>query len=392
MVCALAALTGGALADETVADRIASRSFPSVYEAWGDAENLAGAAGPASKIAEAAAAQRDLVFVTFNALGLRPATPRTALSVSFNPKSVETARARRARIQALNPHFIALASISYRNVRGDWLPEDSPFWLRDAAGERVHTGSAMRGNQFFLDYRKPETQAAIAAHCKALIATGVFDGCMFDWWNENLADDPIDPNGEFRTQLIAKVRAAVGESAILVGNTNQNRPTKSGRYLNGLFMEGFGAPYFLSWRTAAADFAWAATHLHKPTFTLLEGRPTAAQPRGDLARIREVTTLSLTMSNGYVLYADRNPGNIDLTQDWYPFWSARLGRPKEPPRHPNGATAVRREFEHGSAVFNPPEGAPAEVKFKEERISAASGKRARAFTVAPRDGDMFLRP
>lgn len=390
--CAIAALTIGALADETVAHRIASRTFPSIYEAWGGGESLGGAVGSASERGEAELARRDLAFVTFDALGLRPATPRTALPTSFNPKSVEFARARRARIQALNPHFVALASIAYRNVPGDRLPENSPFWLRDAAGERTPDRSAAGGKQFFLDYRKPETQAAIAAHCKALTATGVYDGCMFDWWGEHVSDDPVDPHGDYRTQLIAKVRAAVGEAAILVGNTNQSRPEKSGRYLNGIFMEGFGARYFLNWRTAAADFAWAAAHLHKPAFTLLEGRPTDAQPRADLARIREVTTLSLTLSDGYVLYADRNPGKTELTQDWYPFWNARLGRPTEPPRRPNGDAAIRRKFERGAAVFNPPEGKPAEVKFAEERVSAASGRRARKFVVAPGDGDLFLRP
>ncbi len=108
--------------------------------------------------------------------------------------------------------------------------------------------------------------------------------------------------------------------------------------------------------------------------------------------MREVTALALTLSDGYALFADRNHVTIDHAHDWYPFWDAKLGRPKEPPHKAEDNGPSRREFEHGTAVFNPPEGGPAKVVFAEERISAATGERGRAFTVAPADGDLFMRP
>jgi Hypothetical glycosyl hydrolase family 15 len=132
--------------------------------------------------------------------------------------------------------------------------------------------------------------------------------------------------------------------------------------------------------------------LHKPAFTLLEGWPTDELGRAQVSRMREVTTLALTLSDGYILYADRNHHAVDHAHDWYPFWDAKLGRPKEPPRQADGDGPFRREFEHGTAVFNPPEGATAKLNFQEERISAATGERGRQFSVAPADGDMFLRP
>ncbi len=383
-------------AEESAPARIADRPFPSVFEAWNGAENLFdnGAETPLNPAEDPdqTLARHDFAVLTFNALGLRPNTPGEALTATFFPKSIENARRRRAKIQAINPHFVALASIPYRNVPGPRLPEDSPLWLRDANGQRVPAGFALGGNQFYLDYRKPETQAAIAAHCKALIDTGVFDGCMFDFWTERLPEDPIDPQGDYRTALLAKVRERVGDSAILVGNTNDRRPEKSARYLNGMYMEGFGASWFENWRVAAFDLTWGATHLHKPAFTLLEGWPTDEQGRAELSRMREVTTLSLTLSNGYALYADRNQHKTDHAHDWYPFWSAKLGRPKEPPRRLDAAPPYRREFDHGTAVFNPPDAAPARVSFGDERVSAATGRRAREFTVAPADGDLFLQP
>ncbi|MDE3177203.1 MAG: hypothetical protein KGM15_13960 [Pseudomonadota bacterium] len=366
-----------------------------MFEAWNGAENLFdnGVETPlgSSESADATLARHDFAFVTFNALGLRPAAGE-ALATAFNPKSLDVARARRAAIARLNPHFVLLASLSYRNAPGDRLPEDSPLWLRDAGGARVPARAALGGSQFYLDYRKPQTQAAVAAHCRALIETKVFDGCMFDFWSEALSDDPVDPRGDFRVALAAKVRAAVGESAILVANTNDRLPEKSARYLNGMYMEGFGAPYFLDWRKAAYDLAWGAAHLHRPAITLLEGWPTDARGRAELSRMREVTTLSLTLSDGYVLYADRNQHKIDHAHDWYPFWRARLGRPTQAPRKLEGGGPYRREFEHGAAVFNPPGAAPATIRFAEERVSAATGQRGLAFTVAPADGDLFLRP
>jgi hypothetical protein len=393
---ALVALAITVAVADTPAERIANRSFPSVFEAWNGAENLFdnGAETPLSQTesADQTLARHDLAFLPVNALGLRSSHPGEAMATSFDPKSLENARRRRARILSFNPHIVLLASISYRNTPGDRLPEDSPFWLRDAGGARVPASFAIGGKQMYLDYRKPETQAAIAAHCKALIDTGVFDGCMFDFWTEGLTGDPVDPSGDHRVELAAKIRGEIGDAGILVGNTNNRRPEKSARYLNGMYMEGFGARYFLDWRVAAADFAWGAAHLRKPAFTLLEGWPTDAEGRAELSRMREVTTLALTLSNGYALYADRNQHKIDHAHDWYPFWNAGLGRPKEPPRHPNGAAVVRREFERGAAVFNPPEGTLAEVKFDQERVSAASGRRARTFAVAPGDGDLFLLP
>ena len=53
-----------------------------------------------------------------------------------------------------------------------------------------------------------------------------------------------------------------------------------------------------------------------------------------------------------------------------------------------GDGPIRREFEHGTAVFNPPEGAAAKVKFADERVSVATGGRGHEFTVAPADGDI----
>jgi hypothetical protein len=392
---ALVSLGGVAVAEPRAVARIGTRPYPSIFEAWNPAEKLFEKDGEkpfAADSADETLAQHAFAFVNFNTLGVRPATPGAVLTSDFNPKSVEVALARRAKILQRNPYFVVLASIPYRNAPGARIPEDSPLWLRDAAGHQVPTHEDQRGNQFYLDYRKPEVQEAIAANCKALIETKVFDGCMFDFWGEHIADDPVDPNGDVRRQLIAKVRSTVGDAAILVANTNGKKPEKTGPYLNGMYMEGFGSAQFAGWRVAASDFDWGRAHLHQPAFTLLEGWPTDEQGRAELSRMREVTTLALTLSNGYALYADHNHGPVDHAHDWYRFWDAKLGRPKEPPRKADGDGPFRREFEQGTAVFNPPEHGPAKFNFSDERISAATGERGHEFIVAPADGDMFLRP
>ena len=43
--------------------------------------------------------------------------------------------------------------------------------------------------------------------------------------------------------------------------------------------------------------------------------------------MRVATTLALTHSDGYVLYADPNPLKTpDHLHDWYPFWDAQAGQ------------------------------------------------------------------
>jgi hypothetical protein len=371
-----------------------------VFQAWNPAEKLnpgGGAVGvyPVRGEAEELAmeARHDLVFAQLSHFGLRPAGQFGGLATVFTPESIRQALSRRRALLALNPHMIMLAEVRFYDAPASFLPPDSPWWKRGPDGERIQDRFDRR--MFLLDFAEPSRQAVVAQQCRAAVATGVVDGCMLDWFRKE------DPD---RLALIRRVRTAVGDGALLIVNANDSRPERSAPYINGIYMEGLGAPFFRDWRTAAANLLWAQTHLRAPVITALDGWYPLEDPaegadvsdiqrrgRGDLALMREVTTLSLTHSNGYVLYGDPNPlPTPDHLHDWYRFWNKGLGRPISPMGRPVPGGAFRRDFEHGTVIFNPPSNRPVHVAFAQERLSEATGRRGRDHDVAAGDGDIFL--
>lgn len=376
---------------DTAAARITGRSFPSAFAPWQFGPGLltpnpTGESSPENDPRLPQIARHDLFWNKWNALGLRVAEGKTypLLSPQFVPESIEAARRRRAVLLATNPSMIILAEVEYRAARPDYLPPDSPYWLRDNNFEQQ--GNGKRYGRRRLNIADPGLQDRVAAFCAALIKTGVYDGCMLDVWHEETPEMARDS-----VSLIRKIRGAVGDQAILVGNVNGRLPTYTAPYLNGMYMEGFGARYFSDWRTAAGNLLWGETHLQKPAITALEGW-WQTTGRGDLPLMRQVTTLAMVFSNGYVLFGDPN-GPPDHLHDWYPFWEKSLGKPVGPLAmldRPDLSGAYTRQFEKGEVVFNPPSNRPVIVKFPEPRLSAATSVTARTFTVAPGDGDLFL--
>ena len=247
---------------------------------------------------------------------------------------------------------------------------------------------------------KPELQESVAAQCKAYVETGVFDGCMFDWWNSAYSETR-GAEGTSRLAMIQKVRAAVGDRALLMGNVNGSLPKMTARYLNGAYMEGFGAKGFSDWRKAVENLVWLEANLRPPAFTALEAwydcgactdpGPAQARGRSDLAGMRQVTTLSLTNSDGYVLFADPDAlPTPDHLHEWYPFWNKTLGRPAGPKHVRSDDGAYRRAFDNGCAVFNPPDNGSLTADFRIPHRSQSSGIVAQSYTVGRGDGDIFL--
>jgi hypothetical protein len=98
----------------------------------------------------------------------------------------------------------------------------------------------------------------------------------------------------------------------------------------------------------------------------------------------------LTHSNGYTLFADPNTlPTPDHLHAWYPFWDRWLGRPLGS-REQRLDGAIQREFETGTAVYNPIDNQPVAVTFPAARRSAATGDCATEFTLGMLDGDLYL--
>jgi hypothetical protein len=352
--------------------RNAARSLPSVFQAWAPAQ-IPGE-DPLHTLA-----RHDLVFCGPRLLGLEWNQRQVGLATGFDPAGLPAARAKRQSLLQRNAQIILLCEIRYRDAPRNYLPEDSPWWQRLPGGERAPGWK--EGNFLKLDFAHPEFRAQVARQAKAAVASGVFDGVMLDWWDERQQTDD-------RLALLREVRAALGPAALILVNCNDRPLPLSAPFIDGLFLECSDTTSPGRWKKIADTLRWARAALRGGRFACLEFW--YHQSRQDLHLMRAVTTLSLTLSDGYCLFGDPNPlPSPDHLHDWYPFWDKSLGRPVEVGRdRPDGA--IERRFERGLAVHNPMGNAPVELSFSTLHRSLATGLIARGHRIASADGDIFL--
>ena len=235
------------------------------------------------------------------------------------------------------------------------------------------------GEYIQLDFSNPEYRNHVAQRAEAAVKSGVVDGVMLDWWNDD--DD--------RLALIKTVRERIGEDALILANANDRQTPETAPYINGYFMECYRSKTPEDWERIADTLSWAAKSLREPRVNCLE--TWFHKSREDLDLMRATTTLSLTLSNGYCLFSDPNPlPRPDHLHNWYDFWDTDLGKPlSEGKKQADGSTL--REFSKGAALYNPMGNVPVSVFFEEPRRSAATGKRSREHSLNPGDGDIYLK-
>ncbi len=356
----------------SIRQRIEGRHFPSVFQAWSPADNLE------HEDKYRTLARHDLVWHGASFFGLTWNHEHRGLAVGLEAQSVVRAKALRRHLLGLNPNLILIAEIRYRDAHRSYLPEGHKWWLRDEDGRIV---PGWREGQFLcLDFHNPDFREQVAAQVKALAATGVVDGVLLDWWAD----------GDDRLELVKTVRNAIGEDLLILANANDRKTPRTAPYINGYFMECYRSQTADDWQRIADTLSWAEANLRQPRVNCLE--TWYHDSRDDLHLMRAATTLSLTHSNGYCLFSDPNPlPTADHRHNWYPFWEKRLGRPTAAGRsHQDGTT--RREFERGTAVYNPPGNGAVTVTFPQSRTSPTTGVSARAHRLAALDGDIYLCP
>ena len=422
--------------------------YPAIFQAWNGVENRT-AADELENLA-----LHDLAFAHPYALlriswDISESQPYAGLATGLNPQQLAAASERRAELRALNPRLRLLVEIRYRDAKylsrenetrvENWwevgfYPPNSPYWLKNEEdapvigwGEDTNGDGKIDASDttlhFLIDFTHPEVQDLVVAKAVALDASGLFDGIMFDWWNEDSATSPIGPNdwsatiltqeAEFaaRVSLLQKIRAAVSDDFLILVNANTRQIPKSARYVNGIFMECYksehGRGYTLEEILAMEEtLLWAETHLREPRINCLEGwrvvtdytpdRKTRIAERRtevNLQWMRLITTLSLTHSDGYVLFADDNAVPLpDHLHNWYDFWDAELGEPigEKGQRYQGREGLFVREFTNGWAVYNR-SGTSQKVAFTLETLGVKSGKQRRQHEVANMDGEIFLK-
>ncbi|MHC4585208.1 MAG: alpha-amylase family protein [Planctomycetota bacterium] len=355
----------------SVAERIAARDFPSVFQAWSRVENI-----PETSFLEGIA-RHDLMWSCIGlGGGLRWDAEHRGLAERFEPRSIQRVRKVREQLLKLNPNIILIAEIRYRDAHPRWLPEGHKWWMRNEYG-RIIKGWK-EGGFLLLDYKNPEYRRHVAKRAKAAMASGVADGIMLDWWNDD----------EERLALVTEIRAAIGDEPLIIVNTNHRKAPRTASYVNGLFMECYRSKTPEDWRMIADTLTWAEQNLRPPRVNCIE--VWYHNSRRDLPLMRAVTTLALTHSNGYCLFSDPNPlPSPDHLHDWYEFWDKSLGKPIAPSNKRKDG-AVIREFERGTVVYNPMGNRSVEVVFDNVRISRATGKSGKTHTLKSADGDIYL--
>jgi hypothetical protein len=377
-------------AESPVAERLASRGFPSVFQAWNPLDMPTLFPGGDENARLSAAARHDVLweepvsqlgFGTPLVLGAVWEGPHAGLSNRFTAESLRRALENRRRMLSENPAMVFLLEVRWRDAPGSFLPETSPFWHRGPDGRRLKGWDNGPEPYYLLDPENPEFRANIARQCRIAVESGVYDGIMIDWSGHE--------------GVVADTRRVLGSDPIIIVNIHDSIEDAD-RYrglINGSFMEcnpeGPGAPVRnnqTTWDRLRAGYLHMEAVMREPRVNCLE----VWGERGDFRRMRAATTLALTHGNGSVLFADPNPlPTPDHLHDWYEFWDADLGRPTGP-RRVRADGLVDRPFEKGVAVYNHFGNGDREVVLSAPHRRVSTGEVVTAFVLADADGEILL--
>ena len=297
----------------------------------------------------------------------------------------------RAELTALNPNMIFLVEIRNKSARFGTVPEDSPYWLKDANGKFVFSGR----DYYEVDVTHPVAQEIIINQALAVARCGLYDGIFFDHWGDS--ENP-SARGRALNNIIERIRVEARPDFLIMGNTNDNKIPRTAEYTNGGFMETL-VPHNLTGESLEEGLTriedallWLETNLKEPRINGLEGFSVPTEPPDsptNLRWMRAITTMSLTHSDGYVLFND----GVSHYHYWYDFWDADLGRPLSEAKaqlFENREGLYIREFTNGWAAYNH-SGKPQIIKLPEEAQGVASGLVNTAHALPNLDGEMYLR-
>ena len=406
----------------SVTSRIRARDYPSVFQAWDD---LIGYEKDKQKRKDTESwgdetlyterlTKHDLHWSPFFGLwwDISEAEPTYGLSTRLGGV-LEEAKAIRQQRLALNPNMLFLVEVRIHNhLQTSAFPPDSAFWLRDSNNRII--ANNYRENP--MNLLNPDLQNLLIERIVAVSECGLYDGVMIDGFNSN-ATGFVDrhfhsvTNAEIiaaTTRILRGVRTRVREDFLILVNTNRTKPTAYAEYVNGTFMEtghDSNGSYTREGLQRIEDtLLWAETQLREPQINCLEGEGvgTSLPNSSENQRwMRVFTTLSLTHSNGYVLYTDGtrfvDPQAAHHAHIWFDFWDANLGQPVGEKAKlydtPKGAAIEGifiREFTNGWAVYNR-SGSAQEIRLPEQATGVKSGLQNTLHTIPDLDGEIYLK-
>ena len=392
-----------------VRERIEGRSFPSVFQAWDDVTGLD------HLTADQRYTLHDLHFSPFFSLQWQRTLTEPTYGVSTQlAGNVQRASEIRKQRLDINPNMVFLVEIRlHSHFTEEAFPPDSDLWLRDTNNEIVRA----RGGNPLINFLNPKVQELLVNRIIAVHRCGLYDGIVLDGFHSNGLgfgyQHLYTANDEEIIQawinVFRSVRLQVHDDFLILINTNRTKPTRYAEFVNGTFMEtgtdgeiqGLGPGGYTHNGLAEIEstLLWAEENLRAPQINSLEGWGIPTEPPdspNNRRWMRVFTTMSLTLSDGYVLYnTGRNLlGDPDHEHLWYPFWDADLGLPVAPKaqQHQNVDGLFIREFTNGWAVYNR-SGAPQTITLPSSATAVGNGDSRSTTThlLPDLDGEIYLK-
>ena len=400
-----------------VVSRMENRSFPSVFQAWDD---LIGSIGDKQTSGNIESLDTETLYtegLTKHDLHWSPffglwwdtsvAEPTYGLSTRLGGELEEAKTIRQQRLSQ-NPNMVFLVEVRIHNhLQSSAFPPDSDFWLRDSNNRIIQNKS----DEYVMDFLNPDLQDLLIQRIVAIDKCGLFDGVMIAGFNAN-ATDFIDRHFHdatdeeiivATTRILREVRTRVRDNFLILVNTDSTKPTAYVEYVNGTFMDtrrGSKDSYTDERLQRIEDtLLWAETQLREPRVTCLKGEgigTSLPDSPENMRWARLFTTLSLTHSDGYVLYTDgRHVVDSDALHHshyWYPFWDADLGQPvgEKAQLYENQEGLFIREFTNGWVAYNR-SGKPQKIQLPMQVTAVTSGGIGVNHTIPDLDGEIYLK-
>ena len=210
--------------------------------------------------------------------------------------------------------------------------------------------------------------------------------------------------------ILREIRSRVRDDFLILVNAGPQHDSYLRSFtdlINGNFLECArypGKPYDLDVLIEIEDsLTWHEENLRYPQINCLQAEGLETEPPdgpNNQRWMRVFTTLSLTHSNGYVLYTTGenhiDPSGFGKNHIWYDFWDAELGRPIGGAKtkgqfYDNRDGIFIREFTNGWAVYNR-SGTEQQIEFPEAVSGVASGVEDKRSHVLPDlDGEIYLK-
>ena len=251
---------------------------------------------------------------------------------------------------------------------------------------------------------------------------------MLDWWRDEWHDSSEAQYyaydvSEAAITMLRRIREAVGDDFLIIVNANETKIPRSAPYVNGMYMETISSPLHGYTHQELIEIEstllWGEQYLREPLINCLRGKGLPSEPSESPRNqqwMRLFTTMSLTHSDGYVLYTPgisfnththeyeiweghsevHEQGELHAHTEhyWYPFYEAPLGSPVGAKGQLYEAIEglFIREFTNGWAVYNR-SGKAQQIELPEKVSGVGSGVNDERSHVLPDlDGEIYLKP